>query len=101
MVRQQQVRIDPPQQVVRYSPIMQRWSAEEFRGELDDQVNPFWHQLATKNFEPAGVPTFAVTIHENHSPAMAAAKAKMLRLFDGDSTALVEDTVPGNDDWDL
>ncbi len=101
VVRQQQVRIDPPQQVVRYSPIMQRWSAEEFRGELDDQVNPFWHQLATTNFEPAGVPTFAVTIHENHSPAMAAAKTKMLRLFDGDSTALVEDTVPGNDDWDL
>jgi hypothetical protein len=42
VVRKPQIRIDAPQQIARYSPIMRRWAAEEFRGELDDQVNPFW-----------------------------------------------------------
>ncbi len=80
---------------------MRRWAAEEFRGELDDQVNPFWQRKAATTLEPASLPSVVMTIDANQSPNMAAAKAKMLRLFDGDSTVSVENTVPGDEDWEL
>jgi hypothetical protein len=36
------LRVDLPQTAIRPSPIMKRWAAEEFSGELDDRINPLW-----------------------------------------------------------
>jgi uncharacterized protein YhaN len=40
--RPPKLRVDTPQSAVRLSPVFRRWNAEEFSGELDDQVNPLW-----------------------------------------------------------
>jgi hypothetical protein len=37
-------RLDPPHHTTRWAAIRRGWNAEEFVGELDDQINPLWLQ---------------------------------------------------------
>jgi hypothetical protein len=37
-------RLDPPHRTYRWAMIRRGWNAEEFSGELDDQINPRWLQ---------------------------------------------------------
>jgi hypothetical protein len=37
-------RLDPPHRTYRWASIRRGWNAEEFSGELDDQINPRWLQ---------------------------------------------------------
>ncbi|MCC7085467.1 MAG: AAA family ATPase [Pirellulales bacterium] len=41
-VRKPKRRLDPPHRAPRWAAIRRGWNAEEFTGELDDQINPLW-----------------------------------------------------------
>jgi uncharacterized protein YhaN len=43
-VRKPKRRLDPPHRTARWAAIRRGWNAEEFAGELDDQINPLWQQ---------------------------------------------------------
>jgi hypothetical protein len=103
MLTPQRMRIDPPEAALRLSPIRRRWNAEEFRGELDDQVNPAWSSGLAPTRQPNGIAVVRTpaSLIAPPSAGMAAAKAKMLQLFDGDSNALVDAILPGDEDWEL
>jgi hypothetical protein len=43
-IRKPKRRVDPPHRTARWAAIRRSWNAEEFAGELDDQINPLWLQ---------------------------------------------------------
>lgn len=43
-IRKPKRRLDPPHRTARWAAIRRGWNAEEFAGELDDQINPLWLQ---------------------------------------------------------
>jgi uncharacterized protein YhaN len=77
-------RIDLPQRPARPSAIMHRWGAEEFSGELDDQVNPLW--LAGCNQSTIGTQIVVVPT----APDAAIATVGRLRLFTQPPPIVVE-----------
>ncbi|HTQ39604.1 MAG TPA: AAA family ATPase [Pirellulales bacterium] len=84
------MRVDLPQRTARLSPIMRRWAAEEFSGELDDRVNPLWlldgivgEELGSPHSPPNG----SLPAAGQHSSSTVR-RAKNLRVFADQSSPI-------------
>jgi hypothetical protein len=113
------LRIDRAQRVAKPSPIMRRWSAEEFSGELDDQVNPIWllNETAPDDASfaspaPRAPIHLAIDSAADLTPILqsdngekrelnTASKTVALRLMAAEPTEIIVEEEPGEEGRDL
>jgi hypothetical protein len=103
------LRIDQPKRKWRLSPIFRRWAAEEFSGELDDQVNPRWllNGDAEVRIEPPAaakkldLEPFPLLASPGNLEPIAVIGPTALRIFDDEPAAILVEPLPGDEDWDL
>jgi hypothetical protein len=111
--------LDPPQQVVRVSPIRRRWAAEEFSGELDDRINPLWLLEGNASIsihhdgEAESRPAARLTLSENpiaaaRDSSRSSVFVRAIKQFDEPQpvpliieSSAESDIGAGDEDWDL